>query len=1114
MSDWRPGSAYERKPEVHCHVLRLLGLIPTIVLVSHGRARAWRGLGIAVLALLFASAIASTRLAADAQMTSAPASPSYVVEEMASHYQVQTDGSWRRRMHVKIKVADQAGVTEWSTLLFPYMAATENVSIQQLMIEKPDGRQVKASSLALEDAAPPTEIDAPILSDTRMKKIAVPALEPGDRLIYDVLYIRSASLIPGQFWFDYTFTRDAVVIHESVEVDAPSSRALNVRLRRDGSEVAPGPTAEGRIVRRWTHQQMVPIARPTTEEAAKALAEEQKKGADLSVSSFHDWQQLGEWFGRVIDAKTEPDEDVRARARELTRGLDTAEQKLAALYSFVSTQIRYISLAFGSGRLEPRSASQVLATQYGDCKDKHVLLASLARAIELDIKPVLISSGYTLDEQIPTPSQFDHVISVRTAADTSAWHWMDSTSGALPPGVLLEPFRDKRALLVPTAPIGRGVSGAANDANAAARTAAIVTTPADGQPDKVTIDITGTMTPDLISARVVRRFTGDTGYGLRLLMQSAPQEAIVELGKTQAEEDNFGKTATVTEPSLKDDGLSKGVVMSYAASLPMSLTYDKPWQLWLTAPRVQPSAVPSETDTEIELDLDDITLTVKYEVPASVRARPPVPISLDRDFASYTSTYKVDGQTLFQERRLQMRTKKITAAQMDGFRAFLRAIDADFRQQFAIEAIPRTSGTPQTADELNRAGHAALEKRRMTEAIDLLKRATTVDPKHKTAWVNLGRAYNIQREFTSAIEALERQIALNPYDEFAYSNLGFALRGLKRNDEAIAQYKKQIEIVPLDKWTHAELGDLYVELKRWDDAVASLEKAVGITPENSSAWFGLGQARLGRNDVDEAAAAYARAVELKPTAAMWNEVAWAFAEKGVKLDAAKEYVRKAIDAVAASLQNITLEKIGTAQIGAAEEQARCWDTLGWIYFQSGDLVSAERWVRASWLLGQHPVVGEHLGTIYEKQGKRTQAAQLYAQSAGIDNKHAPSREALERLVGAKEADMQITAERNRLVEQRTVALPRLVSGAARADVVVLVAADGRVSQVVFVKGDERLRAPVATLKALKVPAVQPDAQTMTFVRAGMVGCSPTSGCVLILMRPEDAPPPPSGATSR
>ena len=1055
---------------------------------------------VAVLALFFASSITSTRLAG-AQTAGAPAaapapnpaSPSYVIEEMTTHHQVQTDGSGRRRIRAKVKVADQVGVTEWSTLLFPYMSTIEQVSVEQLLVEKPDGRQVKASSLALEDAAPPTEIDTTILSDYRAKKIAVPALEPGDRLIYDVVFIRSASLIPGQFWIDHSFTRGAVVIQESLEVDAPSSRAIYVRARR-GSETPPGPTAAGRVVRRWTHQQMVALAPPTTDEATKAFEEDLKKGPDVRVSSFHDWQQFGAWFAGVIEAKTEPDESVRARARELTRGLDTPDQKLAALYAFVSTQIRYISLAIGTGRLEPRSASQVLATQYGDCKDKHVLLASLARAIDLDIKPVLISSTTTLDEQIPSPSQFDHMISVRTAADTAAWHWMDSTSGALPPGVLFEPLRDKRALLIPTSPIGSGGSGGsggAKDANDSTRTASIVTTPAaKGEPDSMKIDVTGTMTADRLTARIVRRFTGDPEYALRILLQSASQEVFTELGKQQAEQDNF-KTTTVTDVAMKDEGVGKGVVMSYTASRPMTLTYDKPWQLWLTAPGVQPTAMPKETDTEVELDLGEVTLSVKYDVPASVRARPPVPITLDREFATYSSTYKVEGQTLVQERRLRTRTKKVTAAQMDSYRAFLKAVDADFRQQFAIEAIVRGSDVPQTADELNRAGHAAMEKRQMKEAIDLLKRATVADPKHKTAWVNLGRAYNLHKEYTSAIEPLEKQIALNPYDEFAYNNLGYAYRGLKRYDEAVAQYKKQLEIVPLDFWTHAALGNLYVEMKRWDDAVATLEKAVGITPDNNPAWYDLGRARLGRNDVDEAATAFARAVELKATPEMWNDTAWAFAEKGVKLDLAKEYVRKAIDEINTRLRNVTLTQLTSAQIAATEQQAHYWDTLGWIYYQSGDFVNAEKWVRAAWMLSQQPVCGEHLAKIYEKQGKRERAMELYAQAAGVGASAAqkPSREALERFLGAEGAELQIGFAKSKLVEQRTIALPRLVQGAARADVVVLMASDGRITELRFVKGDERLHTPITTLKALKAPALQPDAQTVTFVRAGMIGCA-------------------------
>jgi tetratricopeptide (TPR) repeat protein/transglutaminase-like putative cysteine protease len=1099
-------------------------LIPSILVAFQGRARAWRGLGIAVLALLFASTTTSTRLAAGAQMASAPASPPYVIEEMTTHHQVQEDGSGRRRIRAKIKVADQAGVAEWSTLMFPYMAATEDVSIQQLLVEKPDGRQVKASSLALEEVAAPAEIDTPILSDYRAKKIAVPALEPGDRLIYDVVFVRSSSLIPGQFWFDHHFTRAAVVIHESLEVDAPASRPLNVRVRR-GSEATPGPAASGRIVRRWTHQQMVALAQPTTEEAMKALTDDLKQGPDVRVSSFQDWQQLGAWFAGVIDAKVEPDESVRARARELTRNLDTPEQRLAALYSFVSTQIRYISLAFGTSRLEPRSASQVLATQYGDCKDKHVLLASLARAIDLDIKPVLISSVATLDEQIPTPSQFDHVISVRTAAETSAWHWMDSTSGALPPGVLLEPLRDKRALLIPTSPIApvggaaAAAAGASGASGGAARTASIVTTPENlGEPNEVTVDITGTMTHGLLTARVVRRFTRDAEYTMRLLLQAAPQSGFAEIGKQQAKQDNFGESTTVTNSSFKDEGPGKGVVLSYEASRPLAFNDDKSRELWLTAPNLQPPA-PNETGTEIEIELVDITVTVKYEVPAMVRARLPVPISLDREFAIYTSSYRVDGQTLWQQRRVKTRAKKVTVAQMDSYRAFVRAIDADFRQMFTVEVTPRPDAAPQTADELNRAGHAALEKQRTKDAIELLKRATTVDPKHKAAWVNLGRAYNRQRDYASAIEAFERQIALNPYDEYVYSNLAVSLRGLKRNDEAIAQLKKHIEIVPLDKWAHGELGDLYVELKRWDDAIASLEKAVSITPEKGSAWSGLGHARLGRNEVDEAATAFARAVELTATPWMWNDAAWAFAEKGVKLDVAKEYVRKAIDAIATRLQSVTLEQLTPAQMRAAELQAQYWDTLGWIYFKSGDLVNAERWVRAAWMLSQHPEIGEHLARISEKQGNRARAIELYAQSAVVGPAHEPSRAALKRLVSAdaNELEKHLAVGRGMLVDQRTIKLPRLVSGAARADVMLLVGADGRVARVRFVKGDERLREPLATVKGLKASALQPDAQAITFARAGIIGCAPASGCVLVLMRPQDAPPAPaaaSGAESR
>ena len=354
---------------------------------------------------------------------------------------------------------------------------------------------------------------------------------------------------------------------------------------------------------------------------------------------------------------------------------------------------------------------------------------------------------------------------------------------------------------------------------------------------------------------------------------------------------------------------------------------------------------------------------------------------------------------------------------------------------------------------------------------------------------------------------------------------------LKRNDEAIAQYKKQIEIVPLDKWAHGQLGSLYAELKRWDEAAASLERAVGITPENGAAWAALGRVQVERNQTDEGLKAFARAVELSATPYVWNTAAWALADKGVKLDVAEQYVRKAIDGIATSLQNVTLDPLVPAQVVATMSQAAYWDTLGWIYFKNGDFVQAERWIRAAWMLAQDPQVGEHLAMTYEAQGNRARAIELYAQAVGIGSagsavravstgsvgsagstgsvSHDSSRKALARLLGgdAIEVENRLAAGRTMLVDQRTIKLSRLVPSAARGDVSLLMGADGRVTRVKFIKGDESLRAPIAALKGLKAPALQPDDRTMTFIRHGIVGCSTSSGCVLVLMRPADMPPP-------
>ena len=47
-----------------------------------------------------------------------------------------------------------------------------------------------------------------------------------------------------------------------------------------------------------------------------------------------------------------------------------------------------------------------------------------------------------------------------------------------------------------------------------------------------------------------------------------------------------------------------------------------------------------------------------------------------------------------------------------------------------------------------------------------------------------------------------------------------------------------------------------------------------------------------------------------------------------------------------------------------------WDTVGWIYFRKADYEKALPYIRAAWLLTQDPIVGSHLGQIYEIWARR------------------------------------------------------------------------------------------------------------------------------------------------
>lgn len=138
---------------------------------------------------------------------------------------------------------------------------------------------------------------------------------------------------------------------------------------------------------------------------------------------FSDWVDVSRWASSLQDPQVIVDDNIAAKARELTANAATELDKIRAIGTYVQN-LQYISIDIGKGYgngYKPRPSTTVLGRGYGDCKDKANLMRALLRALKIDAYPIAIYSGDPtfVREQWPSPSQFNHcIIAVKVSDET------------------------------------------------------------------------------------------------------------------------------------------------------------------------------------------------------------------------------------------------------------------------------------------------------------------------------------------------------------------------------------------------------------------------------------------------------------------------------------------------------------------------------------------------------------------------------------------------------------------------------------------------------------------------------------------------------------------------
>ena len=940
---------------------------------------------------------------------------------------------------------------------------------------------------------------APFYSDLHERHVAVKGLAVGDVLESHAVWHVNKALAPGQFWFSFNFSHDFIVLHQQLQISVPRERAVKWK----SPAVKPQITEEGtRRVFTWTSSQLennsADAQKKEQDEKLYQAARGKLPPPDVQVSSFQSWEEIGAWYNSLQKERVQPSPEIRAKALELIKGAADENAKLRAIYDYVSTQFRYIGVAFGIGRYQPHSAADVLANQYGDCKDKHTLLASLLDAAGIKAYPALISSMRQLDPDVPSPGQFDHVITA--VPHGSDYIWLDSTEEVAPYGYILSLLRDKPALVVP-----EGKPATLVTTNAQPPLPALQTFTIDAK-----LDDSGTL-----KGKIERSVSGDDSeILLRTAFRRTPLPQWKDLVQQISYASGFqGDVSEVTASSPEKTEEPFHWSYSYTRK-------DFPqWSEKRVAAALPPmlAAAPDEKpDHPLFLGaIGEYHYESKIEVPKGYSAQLPASIDRKEDFAEYHSTSTMKDGVLQTERRLLIKTQEVPTQKYEAYRSFAKTIADDYESTVGLIQTHLTAATYQEAiwtlpDSDNTEAAAAYEKAREefeqkdSEAeVQSLRHAVELDPKFTRAWLWMAEIYVYRHESQQALDALHSAIANDPQQTLSYKGLGFTLMSMRKFEDAIAVWQQLMKVAPEDADGPEYLAGALLASKHYAEAAAATESAIKLAPAQSYLYDQLGSAYIQSGNDEKGLAAYKKALEIDSRPVMFNDVAYELADAKKQLPLALEYAKKAVQQEEQASAKVKLSELKKEDLGHTTALAAFWDTLGWVYFRMGDYAHAERYLYSAWMLTLGAIEGDHLAQVYERQQKKQAAIRMYRLSlnpGSVGEESEAMRDRLEHLGGAPGRSAENNEELNKL---RTFRLERITSDSATAEVFVSFGQNGELDDVKFIRGSDKLKAADKALRAAALNSPVPDENPVRIVRRGVIGCYSVTGCNLVLYSPFD-----------
>ncbi len=240
-----------------------------------------------------------------------------------------------------------------------------------------------------------------------------------------------------------------------------------------------------------------------------------------------------------------------------------------------------------------------------------------------------------------------------------------------------------------------------------------------------------------------------------------------------------------------------------------------------------------------------------------------------------------------------------------------------------------------------------------------LQLALYLKPDLEVANLVLAQAYGELQQYGIANELLAKIKPASQLYSTAQLYMAVNLGRLKKTDEAINKLDALIAASPNDIEAYMAKGDLLRGQDRYPEAIKVYEAAVAtikeVKPQHWPVFFALGTGFDKIGDWINSEKNLKRSLDLSPAQPdVLNYLGYSYLMRGEKIAQAKDLIEKAIK-----------KRPSDPQI---------MDSMGWALYLSGDYKASVGYIeKALAALPSDPTINEHLGDIYWRLGRKTEA---------------------------------------------------------------------------------------------------------------------------------------------